>query len=479
MTESELAEGERLLDRYVIIDQVGSGGMATIYRAHDERLDRVVCIKLLKEDLAPGGSTAGRQEYRATYDHFLKEALALSRLQHPNTLRIYDFGYLEGKARPFQVSEFLDGGNLEQHVRKHGALDFAEVLAILEGVTGALAEAHEKGIVHRDVKPSNILFGRIAGQLIPKLADFGIARSDVKPKNAEDSGEHVSTVTLFSPRWAAPEQIAGSSVDPATDVYSLGLVTAFMLTGVPLFEGKNVRATFAERVVGDNLVAMRLKQTGTPPEAMPPLLRALAANPKNRTRVARQFFEQLRLALSASGPESNSRPRDASRDSMMSISVEQELSTGPQRENAVHVPPHEDVALGSRQVQIVDVDPIDLAIPTGRGFDVRFRATLLFDRDGVRLNVKGLNCFVSRLMPTGAVGAPTPAIVSKEGGAAHLISSGREQLATVRWAFGDRTPQGLAFRLDGGQMVVPYTRAGYAVAFDVGPPHPIVVVCKR
>lgn len=476
----ELLEGERLLERYVIVDQVGSGGMATIFRARDERLDRIVCVKLLKEDLSPGGSTAGRQEYKATYEHFLKEALALSRLQHPNTLRIYDFGYLEGSTRPFQVSEFLDGGNLEQHVRKHGALDWAEVLAILDAVTGALAEAHDKGIVHRDVKPSNILFGHITGQLIPKLADFGIARSNVKPKSssAEDSGEHVSTVTLFSPRWAAPEQIAGSSVDFATDVYSLGLVTAFMLTGVPLFDGKSVRATFAERVVGDNLVTARLGQLGAPPEAMGVLLRALAANPKNRTRAVRQFFEQLRQAL-GSGPESSSRPRDASRDSHMSISVEQELATGPQREATVQVPPHEEVAIGARRAQILDVDPLDLALPTGKGYDVRFRITLLHDRDGIRLNVKGLNCFVARVQPNGALSAPAAAIVAKEAGAAQFISSALENLGQVRWSFGARTHEGHAFPMDGGQMVVPYTRAGHAVALDVGPRHPIVIVCKR
>lgn len=475
----DLAEGQRLLDRYVIIDKIAAGGMATIYRAHDERLDRVVCVKLLREDLAPdGGSTAGRREYRATYNHFLKEALALSKLQHPNTLRIYDFGYLPETPRPFQIAEFCDGGNLEQYVRARGALDPAEVLAILEQVTGALGEAHEKGIVHRDVKPSNILFGRVAGRMIAKLADFGIARSDVKPKQADgDSTEEVvSMVALFSPRWAAPEQIAGGSVGTFTDVYSLGLVAAFMLTGLPLFDGKAVRATFAERIVGDTLVKNRLVQTGTPREAMPPLLRAIAARPEARLASAKAFYEQLREALRE--PET-SKAR-SKQDSYVSISVEEEIK-GPvtgalpgMSERAVHVPPTEEMHFGERTIQLVDVDPLDLGVPTSKGFEARMRITLMFDRDGIRMNIKGLNCFLVR-----GKGLPTPAFVTKDDGSAEFVSSAREPLGQIVWSFGRPTDTGRAFGLDGKEMVVPYTRATYAVALDVGRPHPVVVVCKR
>src|SRR6185369_16667556 len=144
--EPELSEGMRLLDRYSILDRIGSGGMATIYRATDDRLDRVVCVKLLRTTLVEGsGSTSGsRAVYQATYTHFLQEALALSKLQHLNTLRIYDFGYLQegsgDQGAPFHGSEYLDGGNLETHVRLRGPLPTSEAIGILEGICGAVAE---------------------------------------------------------------------------------------------------------------------------------------------------------------------------------------------------------------------------------------------------------------------------------------------------------------------------------------------------
>ncbi len=189
--------------------------MASIYRATDERLQRVVCVKLLRLVLE-AGSTSGSSVYQATYAHFLQEALALSRLHHPNTLKIFDFGYLEDSGRPFQISEFLDAGNLEQHVKREGPVLPTTILSILEPIGGAMTEAHELSIIHRDIKPSNILFGRINQMLIPKLADFGIAHSNPvrKRTSAGDDEDPVSVVTLFSPRWAAPEQLAGASSGP-------------------------------------------------------------------------------------------------------------------------------------------------------------------------------------------------------------------------------------------------------------------------
>ncbi|MFO0736052.1 MAG: serine/threonine-protein kinase [Labilithrix sp.] len=305
--EPELFEGMRLLDRYSILDRIGSGGMATIYRATDERLERVVCVKLLRTTLVEGsGSTSGsRAVYKATYTHFLQEALALSKLQHPNTLRIFDFGYMKEddgeQGAPFHVSEYLDGGNLESHVRLRGALPTNEAIGILEGICGACAEAHEHNIIHRDIKPSNILFARVRGELVSKLADFGIAHSNVpkkQPETRDDGfGESVSTVALFSPRWAAPEQLCGSPEGPRTDVYALGLLAIFMLSGTVLFGDDDVRLTFNDRVRGDTLVDSRIRQLGLSGDVARVLGKALLARPEDRISNAPDFAQRLREAL--------------------------------------------------------------------------------------------------------------------------------------------------------------------------------------
>ena len=179
----EIKIGDVVLERYRVLEQIGSGGHSVVFKGQDERLSRPVCIKVFSG--LGGESGVGR----TSYTHFLQEALALSKLQHPNTLRIYDFGYLDDTSpdpgAPFHVSEYLDGGNLETHIRLRGAIPADEALGILESISGALAEAHEHGIIHRDIKPSNILFARVRGALVPKLADFGIAHSDLKKKQRE------------------------------------------------------------------------------------------------------------------------------------------------------------------------------------------------------------------------------------------------------------------------------------------------------
>ena len=294
--QPELAEGTRLLDRYSIIDLVGSGGMASIYRATDERLDRVVCVKLLRLEVKAGGSGAGAV-YQATYAHFLREALALSKLQHPNTLRIYDFGYLG--QRPFQISEYLDGGDLQMHMRARGALSPAQTLGILERMAGALAEAHERGIIHRDIKPSNILFGRVGAWLMPKLADFGIAQSNLKRAEGTQEDSSVSTVALFSPRWAAPEQLMVGEEGPFTDVYAMALVTAYMLSGKIPFGEPEVRGTFPERVRSDDLVSDRLSSLGIVGDVKRVLLGSLATQPERRVASPLTFFDELRAVLRA------------------------------------------------------------------------------------------------------------------------------------------------------------------------------------
>ena len=485
----ELNAGDRLLDRYVIIDRAGSGGMASIYRAMDERLDRVVCVKLLRLELEGSGSTSGRSVYQASYTHFQQEALALSKLRHPNTLRIYDFGYLNG-GQPFQISEFLDGGNLEEQVNVRGSLSHGEVAAILERICGAVDEAHSHEIIHRDIKPSNILFGKVGDQMLPKLADFGIAHSNLKKqKNGrhveeEDDEDEVtqSTIALFSPRWAAPEQLAGAKQAETTDVYALGHLAFYMLTGRALFEGNDVRGTFTERIRGDALIGGILREARFEKSIEDVLMQSMSAHPERRHPSPKAFFAAIRDpllgALSAGAHPSippsvqpaSSKPRAA-----------RELPPAAAAA-ALDAPPSSSLRGFVARARRIDVqEMIDLSFAGPRGDAVRFRISLVpsgnKSEQRFRLNIKGLNCFVSK------GGRPTPAIVADHDGTADLISTAWEPLGKIGWSFGEAcvgpAGPGREFRLSDGEMMVPSAQVANPVAIFLGADGDVVVMCAQ
>src|SRR5512144_2385996 len=170
--------GDVVLDRYRVVEQIASGGHSVVYKGTDERLSRPVCIKVFSG--LGGQSGVGR----TSYEHFVQEAFALSRLTHPNTLRIYDFGHLgpaptapsESGGNPLQVCEYMNGGTLSQIIREQGKQSLEETVRIVSAMCAALGEAHALGIVHRDIKPQNILFGSVGTNRLPTLADLGIAK---------------------------------------------------------------------------------------------------------------------------------------------------------------------------------------------------------------------------------------------------------------------------------------------------------------
>jgi serine/threonine-protein kinase len=488
---SELPEGLNLLDRYTIIDHVGGGGMATIYRAHDSRLDRIVCVKLLRNVIEGSGSEG--VIYQATYTHFLQEARSLSRLAHPNTLRIYDFGFLQldGESesnvapRPFQISEFLDGGNLETYVRARGSLKAVEILAILDRVAGAVGEAHALGILHRDIKPSNILFSRVGDVLMPKLADFGIARAiRRRPRQgeSEDALQVLQAVPLFSPRWAAPEQLRNDEEGPYTDVYSLGLIVAFMLHGRGLFEVPDVTSTFTERVSGDTFVRGRMALHPVAPEVARVLMDALRTDPRARTQSPFEFYEALskafgtpRTSLPSPVAHSGGVPSlPTARKPTESITVEATFDEDQAAQSIA--PPEQWLDVAGRRVRVVEThEKLDLTIPTATGVEVRFRVTLLPGRGlQLRVNIKGLNCFVGR--PGAAI---SPAIVADADGTADLVSTQKESVGSVGWSFGAIRGEARVFAVALGELVVPFPQGAHALALELGPERELIVICRR
>jgi serine/threonine-protein kinase len=451
--------------------------MSTIHRANDERFDRIVCVKLLRVEIEGVSTLPDDPKANAIYQNFVREALALSKLQHPNTLRIYDFGYIAGGKRPFQVSEFLDGGDLRQLVRERGALLPGEVLAILERITGATAEAHQFKILHRDIKPPNILFSRVGDVLMPKLADFGIARTLLgrmsRPEDPAASDEGF-TVGMFSPRWAAPEQLAGEPEGPYTDVYGLALLTVYMLSAKNLFEGAHLHEAIEERERVQGLLMRRMAPLGVPDAVTEALTQALRQDPEARTATAPELFDNLRAALDKvpmslpprlrpSGGMPPGRP----------ASVTPSSSSGVRRP-APPPPPR------PRGVRVQEAyEKLDLSTPGADGDEVRLRVSIVPDRDKTfRIQIKGLNCFIARVGPSGS-SRPTPAINATEDGTVELVSTQRRVLARLSFAFGRSEGADQVFTTANGDLVIPSLYDSSAVALDFGGEREIIVMCQR
>ncbi len=227
-----LAAGTRI-GPYEIVGWLGGGGMGEVYRARDPRLDRAVAIKLIPESLATDPMRVGR---------FEQEARAAGQLNHPNILAVYDIGVQAGA--PYIVSELLEGESLRRRLGS-GPLTSRKAIDYARQTAEGLAAAHDKGIVHRDIKPDNLFItndGRV------KVLDFGIAKltgpSDEPARPAGLPTETAAGMVLGTAAYMSPEQVRGEVVDVKSDIFSLGTVLAEMLTGRPAF----ARATAAETV---------------------------------------------------------------------------------------------------------------------------------------------------------------------------------------------------------------------------------------
>ena len=281
---------DTLPSRYRDPELIGQGGMGEIYRAEDELLGRTVAVKVLAKRYSADEAIRSR---------FTREALAAARLSgEPNTVTTFDVGEHEG--RPFIVMEYLPGGSLADRLREHGAQDPGRVLAWLDEAGAAIDTAHDHGVVHRDVKPANLL---MAGDGTVRVADFGVASA-----TGLDSLTMTGTV-LGTAGYLAPEQARGEPTSPATDLYALAVVAFELLTGRRPFEADNTTAEAAAHVHAE--IPAVSDHSNLPRELDPVFRRALAKDPAKRYASAAEFVSALRKALSTGESERRRPPLPA------------------------------------------------------------------------------------------------------------------------------------------------------------------------
>ena len=273
-------------DRFRIERELGAGGMATVYLAHDLKHDRPVAVKVMRNGDAPLDT-----------ERFHREIRVVARLRHPFILPLYDSGETNGSL--YFVMPYIDGESLRARLMRDGRLPVGDAIEIARQIADALETAHGEGVVHRDVKPENILIARSGHAL---LADFGIARAalgDAKAETVTQAGMAVGTVAYMSPEQALGEQ----SIDARSDVYSLGCVLYEMLSGTPPFDGPTAMSVLTKHLTAP-APDIRSRRAEVAPGVATVLLAALAKEPDQRPASAREFASRL----ATSGDYASERP---------------------------------------------------------------------------------------------------------------------------------------------------------------------------
>ena len=265
-----------LLGHYKIESEIGRGGMATVFLAQELRHDRRVAIKVLHPELA---ATLGA-------DRFLREIEIAAKLEHPHILTLIDSGEADGL--PYFVMPFVDGESLGSRLEREGQLPLEEALRIAGEVADGLDYAHEQGVVHRDIKPGNILLSR--GHAL--IADFGIAKA-IGAASEGDAAATATGLTVGTPRYMSPEQAAGMvEVDGRSDVYALGCVLWEMLAGEPPFDGPTPHVILARKAT-EEPPEVRVVRKTVPPELENVLVKAMATSPADRFQTAGKMARAL------------------------------------------------------------------------------------------------------------------------------------------------------------------------------------------
>ena len=300
--------GELLGGRFLVLKKIGAGGMGAVYRARQEGMDRDVAVKVLLGDLSENDTVLRR---------FTLEALAVSRLKHPNTIQIFDYGQTP-QGNPYIAMELLEGSTLHDVLRKERPLPIRRALRIMAQVAASLGEAHGKGIVHRDLKPENIFLINVSGNAdFVKVLDFGVA----KMRDKDEKGTLTQAGSIFgTPRYMSPEQCSAQPVDHRSDLYALGVILFEMVTGLPPFQSEQPLTLLLSHVneppPQPSSIELLAKDGTTikqliPAEVEELVLRLLEKEPEDRvqtaedlSRLCQQLAESLPAAFDARVGES-------------------------------------------------------------------------------------------------------------------------------------------------------------------------------
>jgi serine/threonine-protein kinase len=287
--------GRTIARKYVLESLIGRGGIAAVYRARQQNLERPVAIKILHETYLDDPTFAGR---------FKREAKSASKLVHPNLVQVFDFGE-EPDGRLYMAMEFLEGENLHKVIRSAGTLKAETIVDLMSQALAALAAAHDEGMIHRDLKPHNLMVVKRRDddgneKTVVKLCDFGFVKNvDVK---TEKEGQR-TTITLTqtgtvigTPEYMSPEQATGADLDPRSDLYSMGIILYEMLTGRVPFRAKTMLNVMIMQVEGAPAKPSIMAEDVHPGlEAV--CLRALEKSPDDRFASAREMRAELRAAI--------------------------------------------------------------------------------------------------------------------------------------------------------------------------------------
>ena len=274
-----ITKGQKINDRYQIIKSIGEGGMANVYLAYDTILERNVAVKVLRGDLANDEKFVRR---------FQREALSASSLSHPNIVEVYDVG--EDNGIYYIVMEYIEGRHLKQLLKKRGKLTLEEAIDIMLQVTDGMACAHDSYIIHRDIKPQNIM---ILENGLVKITDFGIAM-------ALNSTQLTQTNSVMgSVHYLPPEQASGKGCTIQSDIYSMGILMYELISGTLPYKGDNA-VEIALKHLKEPLPSIRKEIPNIPQAVENVILRACAKNPKNRYADAREMHDDLKTCLDPS-----------------------------------------------------------------------------------------------------------------------------------------------------------------------------------